>query len=233
MSLASCSTSSGLIPAVPKKVTGSSLVNRPWCDMVSMRTVVPDLMRSAGGTRAETYPQTTVFGVEPNVTSGLRPAGAGCPAADDTRPAMPRTARQITATPQTCFDIGSIPSGKISAQHSIECRPRRKCAARERSPARSSNRVKRLDGRALRLGAARAGQAEDVGRARDARGGAGLDRRGADLAVAHHQEQRGEAVHAFLEQRFDRLRGDVAAGEAGAAGGDDHVDRRIQIGRAS
>src|SRR3977135_797483 len=190
MSLASCSTSSGLIPAVPKKVTGSSLVNRPWCDMVSMRTVVPDLMRSAGGRRAETYPQTTVFGVEPNVTSGLRPAGAGCPAADDTRPAMPTTARQITATPQTCFDIGSIPSGKISAQHSIECRPRRKCAARERSPALSSNRVKRLDGHA-----------------REPRGGAGLDRGGADLGVAHHQEQRGEAVHAFLEQRLDRLRG--------------------------
>src|SRR3977135_3009435 len=192
MSLASCSTSSGLIPAVPKKVTGSSLVNRPWCDMVSMRTVVPDLMRSAGGRRAETYPQTTVFGVEPNVTSGLRPAGAGCPAADDTRPATTKTARPITPTPQPssphpCFDIGSIPSGKISAQHSIECRPRRKCAARERSPARSSNRVKRLDGRA-----------------RDARGGARLDRGGADLAVAHHQEQRDEAVHAFLEQRLDR-----------------------------
>src|ERR1700694_4289711 len=121
MSLASCSTSSGLIPAVPKKVTGSSLVNRPWCDMVSMRTVAPDLMRSAGGTRAEKYPQTTVFGVEPNVTSGLSPAGGDCPAADDMRPAMPTAAKQIT--PQTRFDIGSILSGKSSAQHSIECSP--------------------------------------------------------------------------------------------------------------
>ena len=46
--------------------------------MVSIRTVVPDLMRSAGGTRAEKYPQMTVSGVEPRVTSGLFPAGAGC-----------------------------------------------------------------------------------------------------------------------------------------------------------
>src|SRR5712672_4694541 len=75
----------------------------------------------------------TVVGVDPNVTSGLSPAGAGCPAADHTRPAMPTTARQATATPQTRFDIGSIPSGKMSAQHSIECRPRRKCAARPRN----------------------------------------------------------------------------------------------------
>jgi hypothetical protein len=61
--------------------------------MVSMRTVVPDLMRSAGGTFAEKYPQMTVFGVEPNVTSGL---GADCAAAG---PAMPIAVKQITATP--------------------------------------------------------------------------------------------------------------------------------------
>jgi hypothetical protein len=41
------------MPAVPKNVTGSSRVSRPWCDMVSMRTVVPDLMRSTGATRAD------------------------------------------------------------------------------------------------------------------------------------------------------------------------------------
>ena len=64
------------------------------------------------------------------MTSGLGPVGAGCPAADDIRPATPAAAKQITATPQTRFDIGSIPSGKMSAQHSIECRPRRKGAAR-------------------------------------------------------------------------------------------------------
>ena len=36
-----------------------------------------------------------------------------------------------------------------------------------------------------------------------------------------------EAVHALLEERLERLRRDVAPGEAGAAGGDDDVDRRI------
>jgi hypothetical protein len=106
-----------------------------------MRTVAPDLMRSAGGTRAEKYPQTTVFGVEPKVTSGLSPAGADCPAADDIRPAMPTAAKQITATPQTCFDIGLILSGNISAQHSIECWPRRKRAARERNHATMTCRL--------------------------------------------------------------------------------------------
>ena len=79
----------------------------------------------------------------------------------------------------------------------------------------------------IAAGAGRARQAEDIGRAGDARGRAGLDRRGADLGVAHHQEQGREAVHALLEQRLDRLRRHVAAGEAGAAGGDDHVDRRV------
>src|SRR5712691_9715849 len=59
-------------------------------------------------------------------------------------------------------------------------------------------------------GARRARQAEDVGGAGDARGGAGLNRRGADLAVAHHQEERGEAVHALFEEGLDRLRRDVA-----------------------
>ena len=35
-----------------------------------------------------------------------------------------------------------------------------------------------------------------------------------------------EAVDALVEQRLDRLRRHVAAGEPGAAGGDDGVDRR-------
>src|SRR3984893_10732486 len=70
-------------------------------------------------------------------------------------------------------------------------------------------------------GAGRARQAEDIGRAGDAGRGARLDGRGADLREAHHQEQRREAVHLLVEQWLDRLRRDVAAGEAGAAGGDD------------
>ena len=36
-----------------------------------------------------------------------------------------------------------------------------------------------------------------------------------------------EAVHALLEERLQRLRRHVAAGEAGAAGGDHHVDAGI------
>ena len=54
--------------------------------------------------------------------------------------------------------------------------------------------------------------------------------RRADLGVAHHVESGGEAVHALLEQRLDCLRRHVAAGEAGAAGRDDDVDR---LGRRS
>src|ERR1700674_4051100 len=103
------------MPAVPKNVTGSSRVNRPWCDMVSMRTVAPDLMRSAGGTRAEKYPQMTVSGREPKVTSGRIGDGADSPAADDTRAATPRAVKQITARPRACFDIGLILAGNSSA----------------------------------------------------------------------------------------------------------------------
>src|SRR5215471_11731019 len=51
-------------------------------------------------------------------------------------------------------------------------------------------------------GAGRAGQAEDVGRIGDASGRARLDRRGADLAEAHDQEQHGKCFHALLEQRL-------------------------------
>src|SRR6185437_13521932 len=53
-------------------------------------------------------------------------------------------------------------------------------------------------------GAGRARQAEDICGAGDARGGARLDRRGADLGETHDEEKRREAVHALLEQRLDR-----------------------------
>src|SRR5258707_14663475 len=48
-------------------------------------------------------------------------------------------------------------------------------------------------------GARRARQAEDAGRAGDARSSAGLDRRSTRLALAHHQKQRRESVHALFE----------------------------------
>src|SRR5882672_5851207 len=70
-------------------------------------------------------------------------------------------------------------------------------------------------------------QTEDERRARDAGGGAALDRRGADLGVAQHVKRDGETIHPLFEQRLDRLRRDVAAGEAGAAGGYDGIDAWI------
>ena len=76
-------------------------------------------------------------------------------------------------------------------------------------------------------GAGRARQAEHISRVGDAGGSARLYRRGADLLLTHQQEQRREAVHALLEQRLDRLRRHVAAGKAGAAGGDDDIDAGI------
>ena len=76
-------------------------------------------------------------------------------------------------------------------------------------------------------GAGRARQAEDIGPVGDPGGRPRLDRRRADLLETHHEKQRRERVHLFLEQRFDGFRRDVAPGEAGAAGGDDHVDDRI------
>jgi hypothetical protein len=41
-------------------------------------------------------------------------------------------------------------------------------------------------------------------------------------------EHRGKAVHPLVEQRLERLRRHVAAGKAGAAGGDHHVDIVLQ-----
>src|SRR4051794_29390576 len=52
---------------------------------------------------------------------------------------------------------------------------------------------------AILAGARRARQAEDVGRLGDAGGGARLDRRSADLALADQQEHRRERVHPLLE----------------------------------
>src|SRR5579872_5950520 len=62
-------------------------------------------MRSTGGTRADMYPQTTVSGVEPKVTSGLLPTGAGCDAADVTNASAPTAAQQTRDHLESCFDI--------------------------------------------------------------------------------------------------------------------------------
>src|SRR5271154_2303451 len=73
--------------------------------MVAIRTVVPDLMRSPAGARAEMYPQTTVSGVEPRVTSGLFPAGAGCAAAAAPKTKTLNMAHHGISDLATCLDI--------------------------------------------------------------------------------------------------------------------------------
>src|SRR5882762_2675191 len=73
--------------------------------MVSMRTVVPDLIRSTGGTRADMYPQTTVSGVDPKVMSGLLPGGAGCAAAGAIAPGARAKAIQHASKPHIRADI--------------------------------------------------------------------------------------------------------------------------------
>src|ERR1700722_5403348 len=70
-------------------------------------------------------------------------------------------------------------------------------------------------------------QAEDVSRPCHTRRGARLHGGRADLAMAHHEEEHGEGVHALLKQRLKGLRRDVASGEARTAGCYDHVDRGI------
>src|SRR3954453_12158110 len=80
---------------------------------------------------------------------------------------------------------------------------------------------------AVAAGAGRTRQAEDEGRARNAGGSSALDCRGADLGVAQYVESDGKAIHPLFEQRLDGLRRDVAAGKAGAAGGDDRIDAGI------
>src|SRR5258708_13488698 len=80
---------------------------------------------------------------------------------------------------------------------------------------------------AVAASARRSRQAKDERRAGDTGGGAALDRRGADLGMAQHVERDRKAVHPLFEQRLDRFRRHVAAGESGAAGGDDGIDAGV------
>src|SRR5205807_9704680 len=76
-------------------------------------------------------------------------------------------------------------------------------------------------------GARRAGQGEEIGAAGDAAGRPALDRRGADLLIAQHAEDLAEAGDLLVVDGVEGLRRDVAPGDAGAAGGDHHVDRGV------
>src|SRR3546814_19719191 len=75
--------------------------------------------------------------------------------------------------------------------------------------------------------AGRAGQREDIGPARNDGTGARLDRRGADRPIAEPAEQLAEARNILAVEAAQRLGRHVAAGEAGAAGGDARVDLSV------
>src|SRR5258708_3950766 len=93
--------------------------------------------------------------------------------------------------------------------------------------ARSETVVELVDENAfpgVAAGTRRAGQCEEVGAAGDPGGGPALDRRSADLVVAEPAEQLAEAGNLLLVDAVERLGGDVPAGDAGAAGGDHHID---------
>src|SRR4249919_1886809 len=72
-------------------------------------------------------------------------------------------------------------------------------------------------------GGGRAGQAEQEGAVGDAGEGARLQAGSADVFEAERAEQLAEAVHVLVEQRQQRLRRGIAAGEAGAAGDEDAI----------
>src|SRR5262245_63327869 len=97
------------MPALPKNVTGSSLVSRPWCETVSIFTVWPDLMVSAGGRSAVRYPQITVSGVERSVASGVAFGGTDCAPAEQVRPAIMQATKQRIRIGISGVGIGDLP----------------------------------------------------------------------------------------------------------------------------
>src|SRR5215469_6135568 len=80
---------------------------------------------------------------------------------------------------------------------------------------------------AIAAGAGRAGQREEIGAAGDAARGPALHGGGADLLKAQPPEKLAEAVDLLLEQGLESLGRNVATGDAGAAGGDYHLDPRV------
>src|SRR5262245_27418977 len=99
------------MPAEAKNVAGSSLPRRPWCETVSIFTVSPDLIVSAGGRSAVRYPQITVSGVERSVASGVAFGGDVCALADQATPAIMQ-AKQRTRIGINKVRIGDLPGKK-------------------------------------------------------------------------------------------------------------------------
>src|SRR5262245_25152243 len=110
------------MPALPKNVTGSSLVSRPWCETVSIFTVWPDLMVSAGGRSAVRYPQITVSGVERSVASGVAFGGTVCAPAEEARPAIIHATTQRIRISINEVRIDDLPGKNHGDDHGINGR---------------------------------------------------------------------------------------------------------------
>src|SRR5262245_16504764 len=110
------------MPALPKNVTGSSLVRRPWCETVSIFTVWPDLMVSAGGRSAVRYPQITVSGVERSVASGVSFGGTVSARADQARPAIMQATKQRIRIGMNEVRIDDLPGKNYGDDHGINGR---------------------------------------------------------------------------------------------------------------
>src|SRR4051794_20091731 len=104
------------MPAEAKNVAGSSLPIRPWCETVSIFTVWPDLMVSAGGRSAVRYPQITVSGVERSVASGVAFGGNVCAPADQATPAITQATQPRTRIGINKLGIDDLP-GKPRDDH--------------------------------------------------------------------------------------------------------------------
>src|SRR5262245_31373901 len=97
------------MPALPKNVTGSSLVSRPWCETVSIFTVWPDVIVSAGGRSAVRYPQITVSGVERSVASGVAFGETHCAPAEQATPAIMQATKPRITTGINKVRIDDLP----------------------------------------------------------------------------------------------------------------------------
>src|SRR5262249_24003419 len=110
------------MPALPKNVTGSSLVSRPWCETVSIFTVWPDLMVSAGGRSAGGYPPLSPLGRERSLASGLAFGGTVCAPADEARPAIIHATTQRIRISINEVRIDDLPDKGHGNDHDIKGR---------------------------------------------------------------------------------------------------------------
>src|SRR5262245_7290278 len=110
------------MPAEAKNVAGSSLPIRPWWETVSIFTVWPDLMVSAGGRSAVRYPQITVAGVERSVASGVAFGGTVCAPAEQVRPAIMQATKQLITIDINEVRIDDLPGKSHGDDHGINGR---------------------------------------------------------------------------------------------------------------